>query len=270
LTGLEGKVALITGAARGQGQAHAIAFAEKGADVIAIDIDPGAGTDSGVPAVLAETVREVERRGRRIVARLANVAVLSELQAAVTESVAILGRLDFVVVNAAIASISTPVFDHSEENWSRILDVNVKGAWATCKAASPFLDSGASIVLIGSTAALRPAPGYVAYNASKHALKGMMRAMVLELAPRGIRVNAVHPGVVDTPMFHNPGMYKLLTGDENASRETIAGLLRPGSPMGIPWVEARDVAAAVIFLCSDDARYITGADIPVDAGAAAK
>jgi NAD(P)-dependent dehydrogenase (short-subunit alcohol dehydrogenase family) len=226
---------------------------------------------AGGAAVLEETVREVERRGRRIVARLADIAKLAELERTVADGVAELGRLDCVVANAAVGgSIATPVFDIGEEQWSRILDVNLKGAWATCKAASPHLGAGASILLVGSTAALRPAPGYAAYSASKHGLTGLMRTLVLEVAPRGIRVNAVHPGVVDTPMFHNPAMYKLLTGDENASRESVAERMKALSPMGIPWVKSRDVSLAVIFLCSDDARYITGASIAIDAGAAAK
>lgn len=267
---LEGKVAFITGAARGQGQTHAIMMAQEGADIIAVDIDPARNeTGAEVPAALEETAREVNRCGRRIVARLADIARLEQLERAVSDGVTEFGRLDFVVANAAIGGLSTPIFDHTEEQWSRILEVNLKGTWATCKAASPHLQSGASIVLIGSTAALRPAPGYAAYGASKHGLTGLMRTLVLEVAPRGIRVNAVHPGVVDTPMFHNPGIYKLLTGDENATRETVANLLRPNSPMGVPWVEPRDISAAVIFLCSDDARYITGASIAVDAGAAA-
>jgi len=267
---LEGKVALITGAARGQGLSHAIAMAEEGADIIAVDIDPHGGTADEAPNVLAEAVREVEGRGRRIFARHANVARLDGLKAVVNAAVASLGRLDCVVVNAAVASVFTPVFEHDEDSWERILTVNLKGAWATCMAAAPHLVSGASIVLIGSTAALRPAPGYVAYNASKHGLKGMMKAMILELAPRGIRVNAVHPGIVDTPMFHNPAMYKFLTGDENCSREKLAAHLGPHNPMGVPWVESKDISAAVLFLCSEDARYITGADIPVDGGAASK
>jgi len=263
MASLEGKVAFITGAARGQGQSHAVMMAEQGADIIAVDI--GAG-----PAVLEDTVREVERRGRRIVAGIADVAKLEDLQRIVADGVAKLGRLDCVVANAGLASIATPVFDIDEDQWNRIFDVNLKGAWATCKAASPYLGTGASIVLVGSTAALRPAPGYAAYSASKHGLTGLMRSMVLEVASRGIRVNAVHPGVVNTPMWHNPAMYKLLTGDENASRETVAERMKAQSPMGIPWVESRDVSAAVIFLSSDDARYITGANITVDAGGAAK
>ena len=271
MTALEGKVAFITGAARGQGRSHAVMMAEQGADIIAVDIDPaGAAARADVPAVLEETVRDVERCGRRIVARLADVARLEELERAVADGVSALGRLDCVVANAAVGGIATPVFDLGEEQWSRLLDVNLKGAWATCKAASPHLGSGASIVLVGSTAALRPAPGYAAYSASKHGLTGLMRTLVLELAPRGVRVNAVHPGVVDTPMFHNSAMYKLLTGDENASRESVAELMKAHSPMGVPWVESRDVSAAVIFLCSDDARYVTGANIAIDAGAAAR
>ena len=268
---LDGKVAFITGAARGQGRCHAIGMAEQGADILAVDIDHEAGDSAtGLPAGLADTVREVERLGRRIVARAADVTKLEELEQAVAEGVGVFGKLDCVVANAAMGGLATPIFDLREDQWSRLLEVNLRGVWATCKAASPYLASGASIVLVGSTASLRPSPGYAAYGASKHGLLGLMRAMVLEVAPRGIRVNAVHPGIVDTPMFHNPAMYKLLAGDESASREAIADILRPNNPMGVPWVEPRDISAAVVFLCSDEARYITGANLAIDAGAAAK
>ena len=266
---LKDKVAFITGAAQGQGQSHAIMMAEQGADIIAVDIVQGEPVPSGVPAVLAKTVAEVEKRGRRIVARHADVGKLSELQRAVDDGVRQLGRLDYVVANAAIAT-KAAIFDHTEEQWSRVLEVNLRGAWATCKAASPYLKRGASIVLIGSTAALKPAPGYVTYCSSKHGLVGLMHTMMLELAPMGIRVNAVHPGIVDTPMFHNPAMYKILTGNDNASREEVAAILKPRSPMGVPWVDSSDISNAVIFLCSDEARYINGVNLPVDAGSAVR
>ena len=266
---LKDKVAFITGAAQGQGQSHAIMMAEEGADIIAVDVVPGAPAASGIPSVLEQTVAEVQKRGRRIVARHGDVRHLVELQRAVDEGVRELGRLDYVVANAAVTAMGS-VFDHSEEQWSRVLEVNLRGVWATCKAASPYLKKGASIVMIGSTASLKPAPGYVAYCSSKHGLIGLLHTMMVELAPRGIRVNAIHPGVVDTPMFHNPTMYKILTGNENARREDIAAILGPKSPMGIPWVEPRDISNAVIFLCSDEARYITGVSLPVDAGGAAK
>lgn len=267
---LQGKVALITGAARGQGLSHAIAMAEEGADIIAIDVDPENRMAAAIPAVLEDAVREVERRGRRIVAGLANVADLGEVEAVVARGVEQLGRLDFVIANAAVASMPVAIFDDTPDAWRRVLEVNTMGAWITCKASSSHLQAGAAIVLIGSTASLRPAPFYAAYNASKHGLKGLMKAMTLELAPRGIRVNAIHPGIVDTPMFHNKTMYKMIAGDENAPKDVIADRLRPNNPMGIPWVEPRDISAAVIFLCSDDARYITGVDIAVDGGFAAK
>jgi len=266
---LKGKVAFITGAAQGQGQSHAIMMAEEGADIIAVDIGDGKPTMSSVGSILDKTVAEVEKRGRRIVARHASVRNLAELQSAVDEGVRDLGRLDYVVANAGVMTRG-PVFDHTEEGWSRLLEINLRGTWATCKAASPHLKRGASIVLIGSTASLRPAPGYVAYCSSKHGLVGLMHTMMVELAPLGIRVNAVHPGAVDTPMFHNPTMYKIIAGNENASREEIASILAPRSPMGVPWVEPRDISNAVIFLCSDEARYITGVDFPVDAGSAAR
>jgi (+)-trans-carveol dehydrogenase len=266
---LKDKVAFITGAAQGQGRSHAIMMAEEGADIIAVDIGQGKTAESAVPSVLRATVAEVEKRGRRIVARHADVRNLAQLQSAVDEGVRELGRLDYVVANAAIAA-KGPIFEHTEEQWSRLLEVNLRGVWATCKAASPYLKKGASIVLVGSTASLKPAPGYAAYCAAKHGLVGLMHTMTLELAPLGVRVNAVHPGIVDTTMFHNPEMYKLIAGNENASREEIAAILKPRSPMGIPWVEPSDISNAVIFLCSDEARYITGADLPVDAGSAAR
>jgi (+)-trans-carveol dehydrogenase len=266
---LKDKVAFITGAAQGQGRSHAIMMAEEGADIIAVDIGQGKQAESAVPSVLGATVAEVEKRGRRIVARHADVRNLAQLQSAVDEGVRELGRLDYVVANAAVTA-KGPIFEHTEEQWSRLLEVNLRGVWATCKAASPYLKKGASIVLVGSTASLKPAPGYVAYCSSKHGLVGLMHTMTVELAPLGVRVNAVHPGIVDTPMFHNPAMYKIIAGNENASREEIAVILKPRSPMGVPWVEPSDISNAVIFLCSDQARYITGVDLPVDAGSAAR
>jgi (+)-trans-carveol dehydrogenase len=266
---LAGKVAFITGAAQGQGQCHAIMMAEEGADIIAVDVGPSnAPPTPGSSARLEETIAEVEKRGRRIVARVADVRNLAELQYAAEAGFREFGQIDCVIANAGVSAAGS-VFDQSEEQWSRILDINLRGAWATCKAGSPYLKKGASIVLIGSTSSLRPAPGYAAYTASKHGLVGLMRTMMVELAPLGIRVNAVHPGVVDTPMFHNPTMYKILTGREDASREEVAAILAPMSPMRVPWVESRDVSNAVIFLCSDDARYVAGVNFTVDTGVSA-
>jgi len=267
---LAGKVAFITGAARGQGQSHAIMMAEEGADIIAVDVgQSGEPSTSAASSNLDETIAAVEQRGRKIVARTADVRNLAELQRAVEAGFGEFGRIDCVVANAAVTAHGA-IFDQSEEQWSRILDVNLRGAWATCKAASPHLKGGGSIVLVGSTASLKPAPGYAAYVASKHGLVGLMRTMMLELAPLGIRVNAVHPGVVNTPMLHNGKMYSLLTGNEDAGRDEVATVLARASPMRVPWVESRDVSNAVIFLCSEEARYIAGANLAVDAGASAK
>jgi (+)-trans-carveol dehydrogenase len=273
---LEGKVAFVTGAARGQGRSHAIGLAEEGADVIAIDIASQIETvpyPMATPEDLEQTVKEVEACGRRIVARRADVRDYDALRAALDDGVAQLGRLDIVAANAGIASYGRAE-DLAEETWQDMIDVNLTGVWHTCKAAIPHLraSGGGSIVITSSTAGLKGLQNLAHYVSAKHGLVGLMRTLANELAPDLIRVNTVHPTSVDTPMVHNQATYRLFLPDHpgEISREEAAAAFQAIQALPVPWLEPRDVTNAVLYLASDEARYVTGVTFPVDAGAAVK
>lgn len=271
-----GKVALVTGAARGQGRSHAVRLAEEGADIVAVDVCrqidtvpyPMATTDD-----LAETARLVEALDRRVVTAVADVRDLAGMQAAVDGAVARLGRLDIVCANAGIHSGGVPSWELADQAWQDLLDVNLTGVWITCKVAAPHLVAagGGSIVITGSTAGLRPYAGIVHYVSAKHALTGLAKTLAQELGPYGVRVNTVNPTQVDTDMIQNPLIYQLfLPDDPDPTKEKFAAASQEGMLLPTPWVQPRDVSDAVVFLASDEARFVTGSALPVDAGALAK
>jgi SDR family mycofactocin-dependent oxidoreductase len=218
---------------------------------------------------LAETVRQVEALDRRIVARQADVRDTGSLRAAVDAGVAELGRLDIVCANAGILS-NGPSHELSEDTWGQMIDINLSGVWRTCKAAIPHLiagGNGGSIVLTSSVAGLRSYSGVSHYVSAKHGVVGLMKTLAQELAPHRIRVNTVNPTQVDTPMIMNEPMYRLFCPDvDEPTREDFAPASQAMHLLPIPWVDPRDVSNAVLFLASDDARYITGTALPVDAG----
>lgn len=263
---LEGKVAFISGAARGQGRAHAVRLAEEGADIIAIDVCaqyPTVVYKMSEPDDLQETVRQVESLGRRIVAREADVVDFPALQKAFDDGVAELGGVDIVVANAGIGPGGQSTDD---EQWDDVVNVNMKGVWNTVRVAVPTMltqDRGGSIILTSSTGGLIGTPvisgGMLGYTAAKHGVIGIMRTYANYLAPHYIRVNSVAPTTVATPMANN-GDLSMLKKYEPA----IARSLENAIP--VDYVEARDVANAVAWLASDDARYVTGTVVPVDAG----
>jgi (+)-trans-carveol dehydrogenase len=259
---LEGKVAFITGAARGQGRSHAVRLAEEGADIIAIDI--------GSPTDLAQTVKEVEALDRRIVASQADVRDSGGLTAALDDGVARLGRLDIVVANAGIVSFGTAE-ELTEQAWRDVIDVNLTGVWHTVKAAIPHLRAagGGSIIIIGT--GLKGEPNLGHYAAAKHGVVGLM-SLANELAPDMVRVNTVHPSAVDNDMIHNQALYHQLLPDHQGdiTRQEIEPVFQTLNALPIPWVESVDISNAVLFLASDEARYITGVTLPVDAGASVK
>ncbi|ASR38548.1 3-ketoacyl-ACP reductase [Prauserella marina] len=272
---VSGKVAFITGAARGQGRSHAIRLAEEGADIIAVDVCESVPSvnrfyEGATEADLAETVAEVEKLDRRIVAAKADVRDYAALKAAVDDGVAQLGRLDIVSANAGIFVFGDESQNVSEQDWDDVNDINSKGVWHTCKAAVPHLieqGTGGSIVLTSSTAGIKGTPNVVAYTASKHAVVGIMRTLALELAPHSIRVNTVHPAAVDTDMIQNQATYRLFLPDaENPTRDEAAPAFASTNALPVPWVEAVDISNAVLFLASDEARYVTGTELKVDAG----
>jgi len=274
---LDGKVALITGAARGQGRSHALRLAQEGADIIAVDLVQQIDTvpyPMATPDDLAETVRQVEALDRRIVAREADVRDYAALHDAVEAGVAELGRLDIVSANAGIFSNGVAE-EITDQEWDDMIGVNLKGVWHTAKAAIPHLKAagGGSIVITSSTAGLKGFPNFVHYVASKHGVVGIMRTLALELAPHSIRVNTVHPTSVDTDMIQNQNMYDLFAPDYEpgtATREVFLERMNGMNALPVPWIEAADISNAVLWLASDDARYVTGIQLPVDAGSTAK
>jgi SDR family mycofactocin-dependent oxidoreductase len=264
---LEGKVAFITGAARGQGRSHAVRLAQEGADVIAVDLC--AQIDS-VPYPMAtredldQTVQEVEALDRRIVASVADVRDLAALQRAVADGVAELGRLDIVLANAGIAPMGGA--DDGPQAFQDVVDVNLTGVWNTLRAATPVMveqGDGGAIVITSSTAGLKgiggDAPGGQGYTAAKHGVVGLMRSFANTLAQHRIRVNTVHPTGVNTPMVVNEFMQQWLEQDP-----TVAGALTNLLP--VEMIEAVDISNAIAWLVSDEARYVTGVTLPVDAG----
>ncbi len=267
---LDGKVAFITGAARGQGRSHAVRLAQEGADIIAVDIC--AQTESvqyqlSTPDDLAETVRGVEAAGRRAVARAADVRDASALNQAVEDGVTELGSLDVVVANAGIAAMSV---DGDEREWDDVISVNLTGVYNTVRAALPAMTEsgrGGAIVLISSVAGLvgvgGNTPGGLAYTASKHGVVGLTRAWANYLAPHNIRVNSIAPGGVRTPMLVNESLPKFVK-----SHPEFAGSMGHALPVDV--LETEDISNAIVYLVSDDARYVTGVILPVDAGLANK
>jgi (+)-trans-carveol dehydrogenase len=269
---VEGKVAFITGAARGQGRSHAVRLAQEGADIIAVDLC--AQVDSvpypmSTPEDLAQTVKEVEALDRRIVATQADVRDYAGLKKALDEGVAQLGRLDIVSANAGIVSYGR-ADELPEQSWQDVIDTNLTGVWHAAKAAIPHLRAGGrggSIILTSSTAGLKGYQNLAHYVSAKHGVVGLMRTLALELAPDMIRVNSVHPTSVDTDMIQNDATYRLFRPDlENPSRQDMAEAGTGINALPIPWVEPVDISNAVLFLASDEARYITGVTLPVDAG----
>ena len=273
---LEGKVAFITGAARGQGRSHALRLAEEGAEIIACDICeqistvryPLANEDD-----LDETARMVEDLDRRIVARKADVRDGEQLKAVVEEGISEFGKIDIVCANAGIATYG-PSWELSEEQWQDMIDTNLTGVWETCKAVIPHMierGEGGSIILTSSTAGIMGLANVGHYTAAKHGVVGLMKTLANELAPHMIRVNSVHPTGVDTPMIQNDSTYNLFMPNvEKPTREQAAEAFQTLNALPIPWVEARDISNAVLWLASDEARYVTGQQLKVDAGSTEK
>jgi SDR family mycofactocin-dependent oxidoreductase len=274
---VQDKVAFITGAARGQGRSHAIRLAQEGADIIAVDLVAqvdGVPYAMATPDELAQTVKEVEALDRRIVATQADVRDYGALKAALDDGVAKLGRLDIVSANAGILS-----FDKadvmSEQAWQDVIDINLTGVWHTVKAAVPHLRAGGrggSIILTSSAGGLKGMQNIGHYVAAKHGVVGLMRTLALELGPDMIRVNSVHPGSVDTLMTQNDALFELFVPELAAAERTeaVAERRKVLNALPIPLVEPVDISNAVLWLASDEARYITGVTLPIDAGSLLK
>lgn len=260
----EGKVAFITGAARGQGRAEAIRLASEGADIIAVDICSDFDSthyDGATSAELAETVAAVEALDRRIIATEADTRDFEALQKILHDGVAQLGRLDVVIANAGICSAAMS-WEITPAQWKETLDVNLTGTFFTAKAAVPILleqGTGGSIVFTSSVAGLRGLPFLGAYAASKHGIVGLCKTMANELGQHNIRVNTVHPHGVETGM--QPSEMMALIGEHGA---TLGPIFMGSLPD--PVSQPEDIAAAVAWLASDEARHVTGIQLPVDLG----
>lgn len=273
-----GKVAFVTGAARGQGRSHAVRLAEEGADIIAVDVCKPIVKNTTIPASMPEDLSEtadlVKGRNRRIVTAEVDVRDFAALRAAVDSGVEQLGRLDIIVANAGIGNGGDTLHKTSEDDWQEMIDVNLSSVWKSVKAGVPHIlagGRGGSIILTSSVGGMKAYPHCGSYVAAKHGVVGIMRSFAVELGQHMIRVNSVHPTHVATPMLHNEGTFKMFRPDlENPGPDDMAPICQMFHTLPIPWVEPQDISNAVLFFASEESRYITGVTLPVDAGACLK
>ncbi|MEE2058529.1 mycofactocin-coupled SDR family oxidoreductase [Rhodococcus artemisiae] len=268
----DNKVAIVSGAARGQGRSHAVALAAEGANIIALDICADLDGNTYLlsrPEDLEETARLVEKEGVRAHTVIADVGERSEVRRAIAEGVAQFGRLDIVVANAGIC----PMGDgQSLQSWSDTVDTDLAGVFNVVQASLPHLGDGASIIATGSLAAqlgsaTNQGPGGSAYSLAKQLVARYVNDLAVQLAKKNIRINAVHPTNVNTDMLHNEGMYRVFRPDlEHPTREEAEVAFPAMQAMRVPYIEPKDVSEAVVFLASDSARYITGSQLRIDAG----
>jgi len=273
MTRLSDKVALISGVARGQGRAHALRLVSEGVAIIGFD---GLCTYDTVPYKQAtledldETVRLVEQAGGRIVAGRADVRNREEIHKVVAEGLAEFGGIDIVVANAGIGINSRPFWEISQEEWDDVIGVCLTGVWHTVSAAAPAMieaGKGGSVIITSSAAAIKAASQLSPYIAAKTGVIGMMRSMANDLAPHRIRINCVAPTAVPTDFVLNERLYQIFCPDkENPTLEDAKVILRRFHPLGEPWIETQDISAAVAYLASDEARFISGIVLPVDLG----
>jgi (+)-trans-carveol dehydrogenase len=275
---VEGKVAFVTGAAIGQGRSHAVRLAQEGADIIAIDVCKPIVENTTIPAAtpedLAETADLVKAHNRRIFTAEVDVRDYDAMKAAVDTGVEQLGRLDIIVANAGIGNGGDTLDQCSEHDWQEMIDINLSGVWKSVKAGVPHLiagGNGGSIVLTSSVGGLKAYPHCGNYVAAKHGVVGIMRSFAVELGQHMIRVNSVHPTHVSTGMIMNEGTWKMFRPDlENPGPDDMAPICQMFHTLPIPWVDPIDISNAVLFFVSDEARYITGVTLPIDAGSCLK
>lgn len=269
---LAGKVALVTGAARGQGKAHALTLAAAGADIVAFDV-PDFVESGSYPLATAEdlaaTVQAVRETGRDIVAIEGDVRSSKSLCAAAAAGIDHFGRIDICIANAGIWN-SAAVWQLSDQQWQDMVDINLTGVWRTTKAVIPHMieaGNGASIVLTSSMNGVEAGGKCAHYTAAKHGVIGLMRSLALELAPYGIRCNAVCPGSIDTPMVNWPGAYDMFAGHAGGTRQDFVAAGRSYHALaGVGPIPPEAIANAALWLSSDAAAYVTGTLLPVDAG----
>jgi SDR family mycofactocin-dependent oxidoreductase len=268
-------VALITGGARGQGRSHALTFAREGAEIIVCDVAaqlPTAPYPLASNDDLTSTARMVEDLGRRCLAVQADVRHSEQMRGVVERGISELGHVDILVANAAIESFGQS-WELTDEQWDEMIAVNLTGVWKSCRAVVPhMIERRTGVILITSSiGGLKGLANQAHYCAAKHGVVGLMRTLAIELAPHGIRVNTVHPSSVDTPIIKNQAMYTLFSGgNPDATLEEVTPAFKELNLMDIPWMEPQDISNVMLWLASDDARYVTGVTLPVDAGSMVK
>jgi (+)-trans-carveol dehydrogenase len=272
---VEGKVAFITGGARGQGRSHAKRLAEEGADIVIVDL---ARPDydwmtypNGSPEQLAETARIVEDLDRRCIARVADVRDRASLSVVVDEAIAEFGHIDIVCANAGISPFGPESWNITEQQWDDVLNVNLKGVWNTTSAIIPHMieaGRGGSIIITSSGAGVKGAANLADYCSSKFGVIGYMKSVALEVAKYFIRVNCLAPGNTNTDMIQNPGLWKLFRPDlENPTSEDAGAVFRDVlNLMPVKWLEPIDQSNGVLYLASDEGRYVTGQVLGIDLG----
>ncbi len=263
---LDGKVVVITGGARGQGRSHAVRLAQQGADIVVCDLTQDIDTvpyPLAVPADLDETVRLVEKEGRRCIAVTADVRDTAAMKQVADRAMEEFGRIDVLLANAGILSLSDTTWELSDEQWDDMIDINLTGVFKACRAMVPHIlagERGGSVVITSSIAGLKGVAGCSHYTAAKHGIVGLMKVLARELAPHSIRVNTIHPTGVDSPMSNNDYFPAWLDEHKELGDAMRANLMPVDSlPMA-------DVSAVIAWLVSDEAKWITGVSLPVDAG----
>lgn len=268
---LEGKVALITGGARGMGRAHAVTCAREGADVIITDIAQQIGTvpyKMGTPEDLAETVEQVKAHGKVALAIEADVRDQTAMNEAVQRGIAQFGKIDVLIANAGIWTQS-PFWELSEDQWDDMIGIQLTGAWKSAKAVAPHMieRKAGSIVITSSVQGLEPGPDRAHYVSAKHGAIGLMKSLALELAPHGVRCNAISPGAIDTPMCNHPVGWDMFAGHEGGTEaDMFEGGYHFHALKGCTFMDPQVVADTALYLNSDLAAAVTGVTIPVDAG----
>jgi SDR family mycofactocin-dependent oxidoreductase len=269
---LDGKVAFITGLARGQGRSHAVTLAREGCDIIGLDLcrklesTPYEGSN---PEDLAETHRLIEELGRRAIFTQADVRDYDAVKRAFDAGLEALGRVDIVIPNAGICA-GGMTWEITEDAWREMLDINLTGPWHTVKAALPTMieqGDGGAIVFIGSTESLKGQQNTSSYAAAKHGITGLMTSLALEVGRYNIRVNSINPGCVDTRMIHNPYVWGLFRPDlEQPTRESVEEAFADACVLPVPWIEPADVSRAILYLVAETGRYVTATTQVIDAG----
>jgi (+)-trans-carveol dehydrogenase len=274
---VEGRTAFITGIGQGQGRAHAFRLAQEGADIIGVDLlsnIPSVPYDLSSEEHLQETVRLVESTGRKIVALQGDVRSQDDLDQAVNAGLSAFGKIDIVSANAGIWAGGPPAWELSDNEWQDVIDVDLTGVWRTVKATVPAMidhGQGGSVILTSSGAGMRAMPNLASYVAAKFGVTGLVKALANELAPHRIRVNGLQPGNIDTQMLFNDTMMKHLRPDlDSPEREDIREIAQALHLLPEPWLQPSAISEAVLWLASDEAQFVTGVSLPVDAGLGVK